>query len=94
MSAEPCTDVRIGDLEKSEGGDYGGMFQFHNALVWSGDRAVATGTGETVPFVCVDIDGTHEDGTLAVLVLRLDWHSAERARDALTVVLAGSAGPR
>lgn len=87
MTIAPCAEVRLDNLERSEGGAYGDMFQFTNMLLWTAERAPATETGEKLPFVCVDINGAREDGSLAVTILRLDRNSAVRMRDALTAVL-------
>jgi len=80
-------EVFVTGMEKSEGGTADAMLQFRTMSVWAGDRPPATGTGELMPFVWVDINGEHEDGTPDTMTLRLDQQSAERLRDAIAEVL-------
>jgi len=85
-------EVFVTGMDKSEGGTADATLQFRTMSVWAGDRPPATGTGELMPFVWVDINGEHEDGTPDTLTLRLDQQSAERLRDAITEVLVIAAG--
>ncbi|MHB1525000.1 MAG: hypothetical protein ACYCZN_01750 [Candidatus Dormibacteria bacterium] len=78
----------VTDMEKSEGGTGGTMFQFRTMAITVADRAPATGTGEMEPFVWVDIHGQREDGTDDTMTLRLDKESAEGMSLALSEVLA------
>jgi hypothetical protein len=85
-------EVFVTGMEKSEGGTADTMLQFQTMSVWAGDRPPATGTGELMPFVWVDINGEHEDGTPDTMSLRLNQQSAEQLRDAIAEVLVIAAG--
>ena len=94
MGGNASGEVIITGLEKSEGGTADTMLQFQTISVWAGDRPPATGTGELMPFVWVDINREHEDGTRDTMTLRLDQQCAEQLRDAIAEVLGEQVASR
>lgn len=81
-------EIVISGLDRSEGGEQDAVFQFHSATVWGGQRAVATGTGEVVPFVWVDIDGVDENGEARRLQIRVPVEDAAALVEAIGATVA------
>ena len=82
-------EIVVLGLDRSEGGEETAMFEFRSATVWGAQRAVATGTGEVVPFVWADIDGVDENGDERCLVLRLTVENAAALAGAVEATVAG-----
>ncbi len=82
-------EIVVTGLDRSEGGEENAMFQFRSATVWGDQRAVATGTGEVVPFVWADIDGADENGDERSLLLRLTVENAKALVEAIGATAGG-----